>query len=56
LIMHLGVLLRTTMADGTILAEGGAGARARFLALRSMGRPLSVSLAEALASASAGSR
>jgi len=51
-----GVLLPTTMADGTILAEGGAGARARFLVLRSMGRPLSVSLAEALASASAGSR
>src|ERR1700719_207382 len=56
LIMRPGDLLRTTMDDGSILAEGGAGARARFLALRSMGRPLSVSLAEALASASAGPR
>src|ERR1700740_2450582 len=53
---NLGVLLPITMADGTILAAGGAGARAHFLDLRSTDRLLSVSSAGALASASAGSR
>jgi len=38
-----GVSLPTTMADGTILVEGGAGAPARSLVPRSMGLPLWVS-------------
>src|SRR5260370_40646332 len=49
LTIRRGALLPSTMADGTISRAAGAGARARSLVLRSMGRLSSASPVAALA-------